>query len=120
MDLAITDLTITSEREKAVDFTLPFMNLGISILYRKPEPVPPSLFTFASPFSVDVWAMVAVAYFFVSISLFVIARLNPKEWENQNPCIEEPEFLTNQFGLRDSFWFVIGSLMQQGSEIAPT
>lgn len=27
-DLAITDLTITSEREEAVDFTIPFMNLG--------------------------------------------------------------------------------------------
>lgn len=27
-DLAITDLTITSEREEAVDFTTPFMNLG--------------------------------------------------------------------------------------------
>lgn len=28
-DLAITDLTITSERESGVDFTMPFMNLGI-------------------------------------------------------------------------------------------
>jgi ionotropic glutamate receptor len=27
-DLAITDLTITSEREEAVDFTHPFMSLG--------------------------------------------------------------------------------------------
>jgi glutamate receptor, ionotropic, invertebrate len=30
-DLAITDLTITSERESAVDFTMPFMNLGTLI-----------------------------------------------------------------------------------------
>ncbi len=28
-DLAIADLTITYEREQAVDFTMPFMNLGI-------------------------------------------------------------------------------------------
>lgn len=28
-DLAIGDLTITYEREQAVDFTMPFMNLGI-------------------------------------------------------------------------------------------
>ena len=27
-DLAICDLTITYERENAVDFTMPFMNLG--------------------------------------------------------------------------------------------
>jgi hypothetical protein len=31
-DLAITDLTITSEREEAVDFTHPFMSLGEQFL----------------------------------------------------------------------------------------
>ena len=31
-DLAIADLTITYEREQGVDFTMPFMNLGITIL----------------------------------------------------------------------------------------
>lgn len=51
IDFAITDLTITSEREKAVDFTTPFMNLGISILFGTPEPAPPKLFAFMLPFS---------------------------------------------------------------------
>ena len=32
-DLAIADLTITYEREQAVDFTMPFMNLGTSFLF---------------------------------------------------------------------------------------
>lgn len=36
-DLAITDLTITAERESAVDFTMPFMNLGEWYFY-KPGP----------------------------------------------------------------------------------
>ena len=31
-DLAIADLTITYEREQAVDFTMPFMNLGKNIV----------------------------------------------------------------------------------------
>ena len=31
-DLAVADLTITYEREKGVDFTMPFMNLGTSII----------------------------------------------------------------------------------------
>jgi ABC-type amino acid transport substrate-binding protein len=34
-DLAICDLTITYAREKAVDFTMPFMNLGYSIVYKR-------------------------------------------------------------------------------------
>ncbi|KAA0189518.1 hypothetical protein HAZT_HAZT006624 [Hyalella azteca] len=43
--MAITDLTINYEREEAVDFTMPFMNLGISIIYKKPQKMAPSLFT---------------------------------------------------------------------------
>lgn len=33
-DLAAASFTITSEREKVIDFSKPFMTLGISILYR--------------------------------------------------------------------------------------
>lgn len=34
-DIAIVDLTITKKREEAVDFTLPFMTTGVSILFTK-------------------------------------------------------------------------------------
>lgn len=54
VDFAITDLTITAARQKAVDFTSPFMNLGITILYKKPTVQPPDLFSFISPFSYEV------------------------------------------------------------------
>ncbi|KAK4883093.1 hypothetical protein RN001_006412 [Aquatica leii] len=119
VDFAITDLTITSERESAVDFTMPFMNLGISILYRKPEPAPPSLFTFAYPFSAEVWILMAAAYILVSFTFFIMGRLCPSEWTNPYPCVDDPDFLINQFSFRNSLWFTVGSLMQQGSEIAP-
>lgn len=51
--------------------------------------------------------------------MFVLARFSPYEWDNPYPCIEEPEELENQFSLSNSFWFTIGSLMQQGSDVAP-
>lgn len=73
-DLAIADLTITYDREQAVDFTMPFMNLGISILYRKPIKQPPNLFSFLSPLSLDVWIYMATAYLGVSVLLFILAR----------------------------------------------
>jgi ionotropic kainate glutamate receptor 2 len=60
-DVAIADLTITYQREQVVDFTMPFMNLGISVLYRKPIKQPPNLFSFLSPLSLDVWAYMAVS-----------------------------------------------------------
>lgn len=60
-DVAIADLTITYNREQVVDFTMPFMNLGISVLYRKPIKQPPNLFSFLSPLSLDVWCYMAVS-----------------------------------------------------------
>lgn len=39
-DLAIAGLTITMDRERVVEFSMPFMNLGISIMvYKKKEQV---------------------------------------------------------------------------------
>ncbi|XP_063534435.1 glutamate receptor ionotropic, kainate 2-like isoform X1 [Cydia strobilella] len=118
-DFAITDLTITAARQKAVDFTSPFMNLGITILYKKPTKQPPDLFSFISPFSLEVWGWLAGAYVGVSLLLFLLGRIAPEEWQNPYPCIEEPETLDNQFTMANSFWFTLGSVLTQGSEIAP-
>lgn len=136
--MAITDLTITSEREEAIDFSIPFMNLGkkpfesctdksyelhcfsgIAILYVKPQKAEPELFSFMDPFSQEVWLYLGIAYLGVSLCLFILGRLSPSEWECPYPCIEEPEELENQFTINNSLWFTTGALLQQGSEIAP-
>ncbi|CAG7824227.1 unnamed protein product [Allacma fusca] len=118
-DIVVADLTVNKERQEAVDFTMPFMNLGISILYVVPSAKPPSLFSFMLPFSLDVWYYMAFSFFGVSVILFILARVTPYEWDNPHPCIEDPDELHNQFTFLNSFWFTIGSIMQQGSDIAP-
>ncbi|KAF2346082.1 Ionotropic glutamate receptor L-glutamate and glycine-binding domain, partial [Trinorchestia longiramus] len=138
-DMAITDLTINYEREQAVDFTMPFMNLGISIIYKKPQKMAPSLFSFLSPLSVEVWMYMITAYVGVSMILYILARcvlpltgvfyhsqvystthrFTPYEWQNPHPCDPEPESLENQFTMLNCMWFAIGSLMQQGCDFLP-
>lgn len=118
-DIAVADLTITSKREEAVDFTYPFMNTGISILYKKPTTKVTSLFSFLSPFSTMVWVYVLGAYVGVSSILFIVGRLSPYEWDNPHPCRQDEQVLENNFNLLNSFWFTIGSLMQQGSDLTP-
>ncbi len=44
-DLVVADITITYEREQGVDFTMPFMNLGVTILYKKPNKKVRGVFT---------------------------------------------------------------------------
>lgn len=39
VDMSIAPLTITSQREQAVEFSKPFMNIGISIMILKPKNV---------------------------------------------------------------------------------
>ncbi|XP_068617479.1 glutamate receptor ionotropic, kainate 2-like [Battus philenor] len=119
IDFAITDLTITADRERAVDFTTPFMNLGISILFRKPKPPGPAFFAFLLPFSSGVWVCLGFAYLGTSLVLYVVGRLCPEEWQNPYPCIEDPPALENQFTLANALWFNLGAVLLQGSEIAP-
>ncbi|NWV43834.1 GRIK3 protein, partial [Grantiella picta] len=61
-DLAVAPLTITHVREKAIDFSKPFMTLGVSILYRKPNGTNPSVFSFLNPLSPDIWMYILLAY----------------------------------------------------------
>ncbi|KAL4716083.1 hypothetical protein ACJJTC_013860 [Scirpophaga incertulas] len=118
-DLAICDLTITYERRSYVDFTTPFMTLGISILYLKPSKPETELFSFLKPFSVDVWIYMAAAYLMVSLLLHVLARLAPNDWENPHPCDKSPEELENIWHIKNSCWLTVGSIMTQGSDILP-
>ncbi|NWR21233.1 GRIK3 protein, partial [Emberiza fucata] len=75
-DLAVAPLTITHVREKAIDFSKPFMTLGVSILYRKPNGTNPSVFSFLNPLSPDIWMYILLAYLGVSCVLFFFPSIS--------------------------------------------
>uniref|UniRef100_A0A8C2XDX4 Glutamate receptor n=1 Tax=Cyclopterus lumpus TaxID=8103 RepID=A0A8C2XDX4_CYCLU len=118
-DLAVAPLTITYMREKVIDFSKPFMSMGISILYRKPNATNNGFFSFLNPMTPDIWVYILLAYLGVSCVLFVIARFSPYEWYDAHPCNPGSDVVENNFTLLNSFWFGVGSLMQQGSELMP-
>ncbi|XP_078389622.1 glutamate receptor ionotropic, kainate 5-like [Cetorhinus maximus] len=72
-DLAVAAFTITAEREKVIDFSKPFMTLGISILYRMHMGRKPGYFSFLDPFSPAVWLFMLLGYLAVSCVLFLAA-----------------------------------------------
>ncbi|XP_024084773.1 glutamate receptor ionotropic, kainate 2-like [Cimex lectularius] len=118
-DLAVGSMTINYARESVIDFTKPFMNLGISILFKVPTSQETRLFSFMNPLAVDIWLYVLAAYILVSITMFIVARFSPYEWQNPHPCDVDNDLIENQFSLANSFWFTIGTLMQQGSDLNP-
>ncbi|MEQ2299684.1 Glutamate receptor ionotropic, kainate 3 [Ameca splendens] len=116
-DLAVAPLTITYMREKVVDFSKPFLSMGVSILYRRPNATKSGFFSFLNPMTPDIWVYILLAYLGVSCVLFVIARFSPYEWYDAHPCNPGSDVVENNFTLLNSFWFGVGSLMQQGMNV---
>ncbi|KAH8020804.1 hypothetical protein HPB51_004626 [Rhipicephalus microplus] len=127
-DLAIGDLTITYAREAVIDFTMPFMTLGVGLLYRKPQH-DHSLLFFLSPLSTDVWLCVAVAYVVVSLLLCCVARAGGARWRSSyvstgHCCCDERKrdevrTFKSQFTLLNSLWFIMSAIMRQGCDTFP-
>ncbi|KAF6208036.1 hypothetical protein GE061_016486 [Apolygus lucorum] len=118
-DLAVASMTINYARESVIDFTKPFMNLGIGILFKVPSSQPTRLFSFMNPLAVEIWLYVLAAYLLVSFTLFVMARFSPYEWNNPHPCAPEAHVVENQFSVSNSFWFITGTFLRQGSGLNP-
>uniref|UniRef100_A0A4W6DBA1 Glutamate receptor n=1 Tax=Lates calcarifer TaxID=8187 RepID=A0A4W6DBA1_LATCA len=141
-DVAVAPLTITLVREQVIDFTKPFMSLGISIMIKKPTKSKPGVFSFLDPLAYEIWMCIVFAYIGVSVVLFLVSRFSPYEWkgedsddedetlpsstsrrgqnqnQNQQKEKETPEH-TNDFGIFNSLWFSLGAFMQQGCDISP-
>ena len=64
-------MTINYARESVIDFTKPFMNMGISIMFKVPSRQPSRLFSFMKPLTLDIWLYVLFAYALVSLTMFV-------------------------------------------------
>ncbi|KAF5284017.1 hypothetical protein FQR65_LT13624 [Abscondita terminalis] len=118
-DLAVASMTINYARESVIDFTKPFMNLGIGILFKVPTSQPTRLFSFMNPLAIEIWLYVLAAYMLVSFTLFVMARFSPYEWNNPHPCHQDSDVVENQFSVSNSFWFITGTFLRQGSGLNP-
>ena len=116
-DLAVAPLTITSMRERLIDFSKPFMSLGISIMIKKPEKQKPGVFSFMDPLSYEIWMYVILAYVVVSVTLFLVSRFSPYEWHVEDS--QQGAAFTNDFTMLNSLWFSLGAIMQQGCDISP-
>ncbi|KAM7384880.1 hypothetical protein PAMA_011982 [Pampus argenteus] len=122
-NLAVAGFTITSEREKVIDFSKPFMTLGISILYRVhlTENAAASSAGALQPPQQERCSLLSRSSAAVKQDRATAnILLSPYEWYNPHPCLRERrDVLENQYTLGNSLWFPVGGFMQQGSEIMP-
>ncbi|XP_051965864.1 glutamate receptor 4-like isoform X2 [Xyrauchen texanus] len=122
-EIAVAPLTITLVREEVIDFSKPFMSLGISIMIKKPQKSKPGVFSFLDPLAYEIWMCIVFAYIGVSVVLFLVSRFSPYEWHteepeegSEGPASDQPP---NEFGIFNSLWFSLGAFMQQGCDFTP-
>uniref|UniRef100_A0A3P8N8V2 Glutamate receptor n=1 Tax=Astatotilapia calliptera TaxID=8154 RepID=A0A3P8N8V2_ASTCA len=118
-DVAVAPLTITLVREEVIDFSKPFMSLGISIMIKKPTKSKPGVFSFLDPLAYEIWMCIVFAYIGVSVVLFLVSRFSPYEWHAEDYEEGADPEQTNEFGIFNSLWFSLGAFMQQGCDISP-
>nr|XP_032527538.1 glutamate receptor 1-like isoform X3 [Danaus plexippus plexippus] len=127
-EIAVAPLAITTEREKVIDFSEPFLTIETPIKQAKNAKHLSGTFSFLRPLSKEIWLCVIFSFFAVSIVLFLVSRFSPYEWRSvsitdthlEHPISNTNEIiLHNKFSIWNSFWFSLGSFMQQGSDVVP-
>nr|XP_039271458.1 glutamate receptor ionotropic, kainate 1-like [Styela clava] len=107
-DLAISAMTMTPRMEQYIDFTARYMDFGLGVLMTKRQDTNEiSLFTFLRPFHSLVWYCILGAWFSVSVLLFVLNRVSSEPRQHRKGSL-------HQVSLRDTFWSVYSTLLQQG------
>jgi len=82
-DMVIADLTMTESREKVIDFSVPFMKVGIQMLLKKPKETKEDpfsfLYIFLYIFSSDVWISLIASYLGMAFLYFIPRLINMKK-----------------------------------------
>ncbi|XP_025098257.1 glutamate receptor ionotropic, kainate 4-like isoform X1 [Pomacea canaliculata] len=117
-DVIVGALTVTAAREEVVDFTLPYYDFaGIQILMKKPD-ASINLFYFADVFTPVAWLCLFGVIFLTSFLLYMFEKFSPSN-ELQQSSGSDDNGLPRAFNLKESIWFVIGSVTLAGGGEPP-
>lgn len=95
-------ISITSERETVIDFSLGVMSTGVNLLIAKPEEMF-SIFQFMQPFSLELWFSIVAAAIIVSGAYYILDYFNSDR----------------QFTVRSTLWFSVGTIFVRGTDFSP-
>nr|GEY49889.1 extracellular ligand-binding receptor [Tanacetum cinerariifolium] len=77
-DAGVGDITITSNRSKYVDFTLPFSDLGLGILSRNADT---SMWIFMKPLSSDLWIVSGCFFILLGFVIWILEHRTNEEFQ---------------------------------------
>ncbi|XP_078619503.1 glutamate receptor ionotropic, kainate 2-like [Branchiostoma floridae x Branchiostoma japonicum] len=105
-----------------VDITISVLNLGYTVLWKKPKTKAADVVTLLTPLQNYTWLYIIAVYASVTLAFYGINKFDPFEWglHNRRQGREEDESeLADPYGGRNSPWFVYRALVLQGMEKVP-
>ncbi|XP_077990845.1 glutamate receptor ionotropic, kainate 2-like [Glandiceps talaboti] len=123
VDLAMAPFTISYERQQAIDFTKPYLDLGLTMLlgYEKKEE---NLFRFAEPFSADLWIAIFVSMVSCGVCVSLCSYLSPYGYhgtyiQRVDLSDKTAQATHTMMSLPQAMWFAFASWTHQGAEHSP-
>ncbi|XP_060066775.1 glutamate receptor ionotropic, kainate 3-like [Ylistrum balloti] len=105
--IAIGDLVVKSKREAQISFSNTILSSTVSMLLKRP-PLQPTFFQFLWPFDIGLWFMIAIFFFIVGLSLFLMTK-----YDTTQRTAEQ------KFDLKESMWYSLNVILQGGTEFSP-
>ncbi|EDV20224.1 uncharacterized protein TRIADDRAFT_3218, partial [Trichoplax adhaerens] len=119
-DMAAAPLSITPERQQALDFTMPFMNQGLTVLTLTKKNEANSLFQAFLPLKIEVWIGILISLIVVAIATTCMNRWSPFDYYGK--AAEKLQMLEDRyqtFSFGNTLWYTLGSFLSQGADRTP-
>ena len=75
-DMVAADLSVTERRNKNMEFSIPFMRYGLTILMQRTQGKVANIFAILHPFSSSTWLLILLSYLLMSLLLLLTSRLD--------------------------------------------
>ena len=75
-DMVAADLSVTEERERSMEFSIPFMRFGLTVVIQKRSSESADIIAMLRPFSSSTWLLLLLSYLLTSLLLLLTSRLD--------------------------------------------
>lgn len=123
-DLVIGPFTISSSRQTVIDFTQPYMDVGLSIIMRKEEDSKYKVFSFLRPFDFNLWLAIVSTTLGVGVFLWLHSTFNPYGYHGRvAQARDKTNVTTDQIKTKDhlrffnAIWSSFAYYVSQGPDV---
>ena len=115
-DIILNPMVVSSNRQKEISFTKPFMHYTIGLLAKKKTDKDLDMTQFMLPFTIPAWGLLVSSCLIVTIIVYLLDKYSPYGWRQTQQAQGEEG---NEFSLFNSLWFCLACMLTQGADNTP-